>query len=133
MCLTGASLGGGLAGCVSAGATATGFAVAPERPNFRTTAKDNETMSSAAIPIAATRSFRFRQNSFRRNGFISSSAILGVGILVTGGVGRMTGAGAGGSLADGALGTVSPGRRPSCFGVVGIATLSTDFRPSLTS
>src|SRR5437870_12774624 len=120
MCLTGASLGGGLAGCVSAGTTATGFAAAPERPNFRTTAKDNETTSRAAIPITAARSFGFCQNSSRRNGFISSSAILGVGILVTGGVGKMTGAGAGGSLADGALGVVSVGGSPSRFGVVGI-------------
>src|SRR5260370_36853775 len=103
ICLTGASLGGGLAGCVSAGTTATGFAAAPERPNFRTTAKDNETTSRAAIPITAARSFGFCQNAPGPNGLISSSSTVGVGTFVTGSVGKTTGNVRLGSLADGAL------------------------------
>ena len=132
MCLTGASLGSGLAGCVSRGTAATGFAGAVVWLNFRTTAKDNETTSRAAIPIAAARSFGFSQDARGPNGLISSSSTVGVGTFVTGSVGKTTGNVRLDSLADGALGIVSPGCRPSGFGVVGIATLSTDFRQSLT-
>src|SRR5438132_4156978 len=105
---TGATLGAGA--CVCAGATATGADGRVVRPIFRTTAKDNEIRTSAAIPIPTARTFGFRQEISRRSG--SSSSTAGFETLGTRGGGKMTGNGTLGALLAGALGTVSADGAP---------------------